>query len=308
MNTPAVRKGFQTIRASMIDLLGSCFEDASIAISMFNPISREHESVGASGYDQSMLDFLNGTFINYDEDMVFLRSSNLTCLEWNSTARPYRDTLFAKEYFIPKGYHGGITQLLFSEERQYTGALHINIKTTDSVSREAQRLISNSAPILASVTDWWHEIVSLECEATPESFLFVVINKKVFCNREDPVRVLGVRTVEKILRADSESRIPHQFYIEDCHGKRWSMKAMRKNGELLLFAHPGVLPFSITPRELDIASWLVGGLQTKEIAQALQISERTVAHHVESLLLKLGLHNRVSAAIFCYRNGILTLR
>ncbi|WP_201598348.1 LuxR C-terminal-related transcriptional regulator [Psychrobacter fulvigenes] len=38
------------------------------------------------------------------------------------------------------------------------------------------------------------------------------------------------------------------------------------------------------------------------------MSERTVAHHVESLLLKLGLHNRVSAAIFCYRNGILTLR
>ncbi len=126
-------------------------------------------------------------------------------------------------------------------------------------------MISNSAPILASVTDWWHEIVSLECEATPESFLFVVINKKVFCNREDPVRVLGVRTVEKILRADSESRIPHQFYIEDCHGKRWSMKAMRKNGELLLFAHPGVLPFSITPRELDIASWLVGGCKLRKL-------------------------------------------
>ncbi len=86
------------------------------------------------------------------------------------------------------------------------------------------------------------------------------------------------------------------------------MKAMRKNGELLLFADPGVLPFSITPRELDIASWLVGGLQTKEIARALQISERTVAHHVEVCCSSWACTTESRPQFFVIEIGILTLR
>lgn len=314
----------------MIDLLGSYFQDASITFSRFNPLTCKHESVCSSGYDQRMLDFLNGTFINQDEHMVFLRSSKLTYLEWNSLParadpagwqggkltylegdplpEPYHETPAAKKYFIPRGYQGGATQLLFSSDCQYTGALHINTKSPDSINQEGRRLISHSAPVLASITNWWTEIGLPEHEDEHEGFLFVFSGQDVFCNRGEPDFILGKNTKNKIMKSIIENRIPIHFYIEDSHGKIWAMKSTKKGREFLLYAQPSTIPFAITPRELDVASWLVSGLQSKEIARALRISDRTVSHHIENLLRKLCMHSRSSAAIFCYQQGIVTLR
>lgn len=292
----------------MMDLLGSYFRDASITISRLNPIARKHESICSIGYDQDVLEFLNSSFIDHDEHMMFMRSSNLTYLDWNSLPERYRGAHGAKKYFIANGYHDGATQRLFTADRQYTGVLHINTKTADSISKDAQRLISHSAPLLASITDWWLDISSPEQETADEDFLFVIVDQQILGDRGEPATILGTRTIEKILLASSENRVPDQFYLEDCHGKTWSMKTTRKHRELVLYARPSAIPLTITPRELDIASWLAGGFQSKEIARGLKISERTVSHHIENLLRKLDLHNRSSAAVFCYQKGILTLR
>ncbi|MCW3663992.1 MULTISPECIES: response regulator transcription factor [Pseudomonadota] len=308
MNNPTIRNGFQAARASMMDLLGSYFRDASITISRLNPIARKHESICSIGYDQDVLEFLNSSFIDHDEHMMFMRSSNLTYLDWNSLPERYHGAHSAKKYFIAHGYHDGATQRLFTAQRQYTGVLHINTKTADSISKDAQRLIFHSAPLLASITDWWLDIISTGQETADDDFLFVIVDQQILCQRGEPATILGTRTIEKVLLASSENRVPDQFYMEDCHGKTWLMKAIRKQRELVLYARPAAIPLSITPRELDIAGWLAGGFQSKEIARGLNISERTVSHHIENLLRKLGLHNRSSAAVFCYQKGILTLR
>jgi DNA-binding NarL/FixJ family response regulator len=48
----------------------------------------------------------------------------------------------------------------------------------------------------------------------------------------------------------------------------------------------------LTPREREIASLLARERSDKEIANALQISVRTVHHHVEAILSKLGAPDR----------------
>ena len=54
----------------------------------------------------------------------------------------------------------------------------------------------------------------------------------------------------------------------------------------------------ITAGEERVLRWVARGKTNKEIAAVLGISPATVKRHVEKILTKLGLRNRVEAAIF----------
>jgi DNA-binding CsgD family transcriptional regulator/tetratricopeptide (TPR) repeat protein len=51
-------------------------------------------------------------------------------------------------------------------------------------------------------------------------------------------------------------------------------------------------PASLTPRQLEIARLAAGGLTNREIAAALFLTEKTVAHHVSAVLAKLDVRRR----------------
>ena len=63
-------------------------------------------------------------------------------------------------------------------------------------------------------------------------------------------------------------------------------------------------PASLTPRELEVLTLLAGGLRNSEIADRLFVSQKTVDHHVSSILRKLGVPNRIQAGIEATRLGI----
>jgi DNA-binding NarL/FixJ family response regulator len=57
----------------------------------------------------------------------------------------------------------------------------------------------------------------------------------------------------------------------------------------------------LTPREKEVLQLIAQGLNNREIAQELYISERTVKNHVNSILSRLNLRDRTQAAIFVSR-------
>ena len=63
----------------------------------------------------------------------------------------------------------------------------------------------------------------------------------------------------------------------------------------------------LTPREVDIAGFIVRGLTNAEIASVLAISESTVKNHIYSLLNKLQVADRTEAASFCLVRGIVDI-
>ena len=63
----------------------------------------------------------------------------------------------------------------------------------------------------------------------------------------------------------------------------------------------------LTPRELEVLERLAQGLQNKEIAAELVISERTVKFHVSAILGKLDAGNRTEAVAIAAQRGLITL-
>lgn len=62
---------------------------------------------------------------------------------------------------------------------------------------------------------------------------------------------------------------------------------------------------SLTRRELEVLKLLAIGMYNKEIAEKLEISERTVKNHVSNIFKKLEVTDRTQAAVFAIRNNLI---
>jgi len=63
----------------------------------------------------------------------------------------------------------------------------------------------------------------------------------------------------------------------------------------------------LTERELEVLRMLARGHTDKEIAKQLYVTDVTVRTHVGRILQKLGLNNRVKAALYSYRTGLVSI-
>jgi len=63
----------------------------------------------------------------------------------------------------------------------------------------------------------------------------------------------------------------------------------------------------LTERELEVLRFVAKGLNNREIAKQLFISENTVKNHVRNILEKLQLHSRMEAVMYAVREKLLDL-
>jgi DNA-binding NarL/FixJ family response regulator len=61
----------------------------------------------------------------------------------------------------------------------------------------------------------------------------------------------------------------------------------------------------LSARELDVLKLIANGKDNAEIARALYISPKTVKNHISNILMKLGIQNRIQAAVYAVRSGIV---
>ena len=63
----------------------------------------------------------------------------------------------------------------------------------------------------------------------------------------------------------------------------------------------------LTERELEVLRLVAKGLNNREVAKELFISENTVKNHVRNILEKLQLHSRMEAVMYAMREKLLDL-
>ncbi len=70
---------------------------------------------------------------------------------------------------------------------------------------------------------------------------------------------------------------------------------------------PDVIMPKLTDRELEVLNLVARGLNNREIARDLYISENTVKNHVRNILEKLQLHSRMEAVMYAVREKLLDI-
>ncbi|MET1000843.1 MAG: LuxR C-terminal-related transcriptional regulator [Acidimicrobiia bacterium] len=67
----------------------------------------------------------------------------------------------------------------------------------------------------------------------------------------------------------------------------------------------GVPPRGLTARELEVLKLIATGQTNRDVADALYISDKTVARHLANLYVKLGVSSRAAATAFAYEHDLV---
>ena len=68
---------------------------------------------------------------------------------------------------------------------------------------------------------------------------------------------------------------------------------------------PSLREDPLTPRETEIVKLIAESYSTKQIADTLVISDKTVDRHRTNILEKLGMHDRVELVRYAIRRGLV---
>jgi DNA-binding CsgD family transcriptional regulator len=63
----------------------------------------------------------------------------------------------------------------------------------------------------------------------------------------------------------------------------------------------------LTDREIEVLQYVIQGKTNREIAEILTITHHTVKAHVASIIRKIGVKNRLDAALLAVTKGIVSL-
>lgn len=87
------------------------------------------------------------------------------------------------------------------------------------------------------------------------------------------------------------------FYFN--HQNQWFLISFLRNQSdfALVQAVKNELPFALSKREIELLTLICAGLSNAEIGEQLNISERTVAKHVENIFTKTETENRTALAV-----------
>jgi DNA-binding NarL/FixJ family response regulator len=86
-----------------------------------------------------------------------------------------------------------------------------------------------------------------------------------------------------------------RFLIKDMADRTAGGEARGEEGEDVL-----------TAREREVLTCIAEGMTTREIAEALVISAKTVERHRENIMSKLDMHNRVELVKYAIKKGLIT--
>jgi DNA-binding NarL/FixJ family response regulator len=115
-------------------------------------------------------------------------------------------------------------------------------------------------------------------------------------------RVLLARAYRKL--GDDDAATIELSAARDTFQKLGAVTDLAQVGGLLRNKTP-MLPGPLTARETEVIQLVAEGKTNKGIANALGVSEKTVARHVSNIFTKLDLTSRAAATAYAYRNKLV---
>ncbi len=126
---------------------------------------------------------------------------------------------------------------------------------------------------------------------------------------ELPIILVSAERVEPVDRAIGLLLGADDYLVKPFHADEFLARVRRlvarsrpaRDGQGIAQREP-----ELTRRELEVLRLLAEGRRPSEIAAELVISQKTVASHIQRVLVKLGVHSRAQAVAWAYEVGLMT--
>jgi len=112
---------------------------------------------------------------------------------------------------------------------------------------------------------------------------------------------LAARSVIAGLSATIDEPALREQFTQAAQATFWPKTAARPHQQMLAAPYNG-----LTAREREVAALIAQGQSTREIAEALVLSDRTVESHVANILFKLRVRSRSQIAVWAVEKGLIS--
>ena len=111
------------------------------------------------------------------------------------------------------------------------------------------------------------------------------------------------------LESNSESAVLKKAIVSIASGENFIQPNLipALNAKMMEKSEDRLKLDNLTEREVEVLKLLAVGMYNKEVAESLEISERTVKNHVSNIFKKLDVTDRTQAAVFAIRNGLVNI-
>lgn len=299
----------QARTSAILDELQYLIPMDSAEVVMLNPVTGDSDVISSFGYSGDVLDNLHSEA--FHELMRYL--------DLPDTGRPTRmkdlpgdplDNWAVSDVLLPAGYREGLTMCLRTSDGRFTGVL--NLSTTDPAhpSDLARDVIAQLCRTLGNLVDPL-------AEGRWVSMLLGTDSMAVGLDSSgSPVAIPGVPSHALLQQGTELLHVAQQTaqmstwssFVWPNEAKYFRVRVVPCRDSQPLSAVVSLDSMdlgTLSLRELEVLTLAAEGMSNAEIAQALVISPKTVATHVEHILGKVNAPNRAAAVAHALKQGLV---
>ena len=286
-------------------------------IALAEPLGAGYTSLASTSLDQSTVQSLSGPKMAHDIEVT---GTNRAGPPLSPPDLPYaaEELPTWADCLIPAGYHEALTVALFAPESRQVGFLALLSARTQAPTQTMRRRLKRLSPILARGIDPMRSLLTAARLVQGAAAGVVVCRDGGTAPlpglADDALLAEGSAVLGAARAAIRDGRVYTSFlwprggrHAPDGHIRVTVLTCTDDlpcvlTGMVLLSPTGDVR--GLTPRELEVLGLLIEGYANQEIAWELVVAPRTVAAHLEHILVKLGAHSRTLAAVRAERAGL----
>jgi DNA-binding CsgD family transcriptional regulator len=295
------------------------FDAAWLALA--DPLRNSYSSLASAELDDATVEYLSGPMMARDIDAT---GTNRARPPLSPSDLPYAAAELPTwaDCLIPAGYHEALAVGLFGPGGRHVGFLALLSGTEEPPSPAVRCRLGRFASVIAQGIDPMRSLLTA-ARLVPGATAGVVLrgdgDTQPLPGLEGHPLLAAGCPVPAAARTQLRSGQVYASFLWPVGGRHAPdghirVTALSRTEDVpavltgMVLLSPAPDAHGLTPRELEVLGLLVDGCSNQEIARELVVAQRTVAAHLEHILVKLRAPTRTLAAVRAEQEGLYVPR